>query len=295
MSCMEPDILFRQERDAIAFLGTLSFMAFAFDPPIRTGSNVNDVTHRNGLNICALIIDNTDGQPIALGHNLIHQTEDPLNHAEQFATRAADDFLRIKRPRPFEMSVEDYYRGNLFYQPGTSPSDFLTKGCTLYTSLEPCPMCTATLCVARMKRIVYIVPDLTYGGSYDGRGMPPGTGIKDHYYAKYDMQYGALSLEDDVPGLTRTAKHLYDRIFAKIGVDKTTPGTLRSEGMFDTLFFDVLEPELKEIAEVFGRATRADLVTEGDARRLNENTLSRLQKVAKAPSAPLRFANHALY
>ena len=37
------------------------------------------------------------------------------------------------------------------------------SGCTLYVTLEPCPMCAGALVMARLKRVVYGVPDARAG------------------------------------------------------------------------------------------------------------------------------------
>lgn len=234
-----------------------------------------------------------DGEPLALTHNSIHKTESPVQHAEQLAVRSANDHLRIKRPRPPSMTVEDYYRNHLFYDTGAAPADFLTRGSTLYTSLEPCPMCAATLCVARMKRIVYFVPDFTYGGSFDGRGLPSGAGIKDHYYARYELSYGQLSFANaaDKSGVTTNASESYTGIVGKIGTDKTTPSTLRSRGLYDTLFFDFLNQDLEAIRRFFATLSVSDLNTTGTERQINLYTLQKLQELVGLQAQGMRSRN----
>ena len=68
-----------------------------------------------------------EGEIISEGWNQVTRTNDPTAHAEVVAIRAAA--ARLGR--------------------------FSLKGCTLYTSCEPCPMCLAATYWARMDRLVY--------------------------------------------------------------------------------------------------------------------------------------------
>jgi hypothetical protein len=53
----DPDAC-RNERDAIAFLGLLSYMFLHWDASVTTDPSINAVTNTQGLNICGLIPDN---------------------------------------------------------------------------------------------------------------------------------------------------------------------------------------------------------------------------------------------
>ncbi len=68
-----------------------------------------------------------EGEVISEGWNQVTSTNDPTAHAEVVAIRAAA--ARLGR--------------------------FSLKGCTLYTSCEPCPMCLAATYWARIDRLVY--------------------------------------------------------------------------------------------------------------------------------------------
>ncbi|MFQ5572516.1 MAG: nucleoside deaminase [Rhodothermales bacterium] len=67
-----------------------------------------------------------DGQIVARGHNEVVSGSDPTAHAEVVALRHAGAALRTPQ----------------------------LSGCTLYTTLEPCPMCAAALAWARIERVV---------------------------------------------------------------------------------------------------------------------------------------------
>ncbi len=64
---------------------------------------------------------------IGRGHNLRETTFDPLAHAEMIAMREASIFNQAWR----------------------------LSGCTLYVTLEPCPMCAGALIQSRVDRVVY--------------------------------------------------------------------------------------------------------------------------------------------
>ena len=77
-----------------------------------------------------------DGQVIATGRNASIATHDPTAHAEIVALRAAAQVL-----------------GN-----------YRLDGCTLYVTLEPCPMCAAAISAARIGRLYYGAADPKSGG-----------------------------------------------------------------------------------------------------------------------------------
>jgi len=68
-----------------------------------------------------------DNQIIGRGRNMVEQLNDPTAHAEIIAITAACDTLGEK---------------------------WLTD-CTLYVTLEPCPMCAGAIVHARLKRLVF--------------------------------------------------------------------------------------------------------------------------------------------
>ena len=75
------------------------------------------------------------GEIIARAHNLREQTGDPTAHAEIIAMRMAAKQLNSWR---------------------------LTD-CTLYVTLEPCPMCAGAISQARVSRLVWGAADEKYG------------------------------------------------------------------------------------------------------------------------------------
>lgn len=176
------------EKDALIFIGLMSIANKNFDKQVKINKpngRKASITHVYGLNIFALIVDNTDGQIIGQKQNAIHSNCNPMMHAEQLTLKEAIDSKKIKRPRQSDSSVEEYYRTQLFNSPNTVGE--LDSGCTIYTTLEPCPFCTSALLVSRMKRIVYIIPDEKYGGSFNT--------LKDRYYKRDDVTYECLQVD----------------------------------------------------------------------------------------------------
>jgi len=72
-----------------------------------------------------------DGEIIAAGHNLRETSQSSLSHAELIAIEKANKKIGSWR-------LED---------------------CTLYVTLEPCPMCAGAIVQSRVKRVVYAASD----------------------------------------------------------------------------------------------------------------------------------------
>ena len=77
------------------------------------------------------------GRVIAKGHNMVEALSDPTAHAEMIAITAACEAVGGKD---------------------------LTD-CTLYVTVEPCPMCAAALGWSQISRVVYGAPDPKRGYS----------------------------------------------------------------------------------------------------------------------------------
>lgn len=92
-----------------------------------------------------------DGQVIARAHNERELLPDATAHAEVLAIRRACAALGTNR----------------------------LSGCTLYVTLEPCPMCAGALVNARVDRVVF--------GAYDARGGACGSMLRIQKYPLYFM------------------------------------------------------------------------------------------------------------
>jgi tRNA(Arg) A34 adenosine deaminase TadA len=258
-----------QDRNALALLGLLAHAYLTWDPPVPAGTDQfgkPDITHFRGLNIQAMVIDNTDGEILAIEKNNIHQEENPLAHAEQRAIKKSIDRLYVKRPRAAGMTVENWYRSQLFHQKGSKEADFIIKGATLYTTLEPCPFCASALLVARMKRVSFIIKDEKYGGSWSL--------LKEKYYKSYELAYDQLNSRGDSPASQQAiilARKLNDSIVEQ-----------RANNIQDTWFLDNLHNLLSEALAVIDKLDIKALF-EGESREINGRTLADLKRLCKLP------------
>lgn len=72
-----------------------------------------------------------EGAVVGAGYNLRERDKDPTAHAEMIAIRQASESLQAWR----------------------------LLGCTLYVTLEPCPMCAGAILQSRVERVVYGASD----------------------------------------------------------------------------------------------------------------------------------------
>ncbi|MBQ3483536.1 MAG: tRNA adenosine(34) deaminase TadA [Clostridia bacterium] len=84
------------------------------------------------------------GAVVACAHNAREQTHDITAHAELMALRAA----------------------------GEAIGDWRLGDCTLYVTLEPCPMCAGAILAARVGRVVYGAKDATAGAMGSVLNLP---------------------------------------------------------------------------------------------------------------------------
>lgn len=82
----------------------------------------------------ALIIDK-NGEVISKAYNLRENKKNAVAHAEVLAIKQACEAL----------------------------GDWRLSGCTLYVTLEPCPMCTGAIVNSRIKRVVFGAYDMQAG------------------------------------------------------------------------------------------------------------------------------------
>ncbi len=83
--------------------------------------------------VAAIIVKN--GEIIASAHNRRELDKDPTAHAEMLAIRAAAKKIK----------------------------DWRLEGCTMYVTLEPCPMCAGALWLSRIERCVFGCSDSKAG------------------------------------------------------------------------------------------------------------------------------------
>lgn len=84
----------------------------------------------------AVVVDK-EGKIIGRGHNLVVAGHDPSGHAEIIALRNASQNLK----------------------------NYRLDNCTIYVTLEPCPMCSGAIIGARLARLVYGAKDQKAGAA----------------------------------------------------------------------------------------------------------------------------------
>ena len=93
-----------------------------------------------------------DGQLVGRGHNLVETLRDPTAHAEMIAITAACETLGNK----------------------------VLNGCTLYVTLEPCPMCAGAIVWARLSRLVFGAFDEKAGSASTLYNIPQDERLNHH-------------------------------------------------------------------------------------------------------------------
>ena len=83
------------------------------------------------------VLVNAAGDIVSRGHNMRETWQDATAHAEVVAIREACRLLGRWR----------------------------LSGCTLYVTVEPCPMCAGALVMSRVERVVYGCPDSKAGAA----------------------------------------------------------------------------------------------------------------------------------
>jgi len=119
--------------------------------------------------IGALVTD-ADGQILSQAHNLMETRQDATAHAECLAIQAAAKAL-------------DSWR---------------LDGCTLYVTLEPCPMCAGAILNSRIRRVVF--------GAWDHRLGACGThwNIPSENPINRQVEVTGGLLQDECAGLLKT-------------------------------------------------------------------------------------------
>jgi tRNA(adenine34) deaminase len=112
--------------------------------------------------IGCVVVDG-DGRELARGHNLRERDADPTAHAEIVAIRTAS-------------RIRGHWR---------------LEGCTVFVTLEPCPMCAGALVNARVSRLVF--------GALDPKAGAVETlfriGQDPRLNHRFDVQGGVLAAE----------------------------------------------------------------------------------------------------
>ncbi len=110
----------------------------------------------------AVIVKNSTGEVVSRAHNLRNTSKNAIRHAEITAIEKACEKL----------------------------GGWRLPGCTLYVTLEPCPMCAGASINARVERVVFGAKDVNFGAC--------GTVMNLNALApQYEVQYEGGILEEE--------------------------------------------------------------------------------------------------
>jgi tRNA(adenine34) deaminase len=128
MTTIEPRVTLGKEPRAIAPVQDAELMGLAIEEAGRAAA-------AGEVPVGAIVA--LDGQVVGRGYNRSITTIDPTAHAEIVALRSAARAVR----------------------------NYRVSGATLYTTVEPCPMCCGAILHARLARVVYGAPDPKAGAA----------------------------------------------------------------------------------------------------------------------------------
>ena len=131
--------------------------------------------------IGAVVVEDDTGLVLATSRNRVEATQDPTAHAEVNSIRAA-------------CGLRNNWR---------------LSGCTLYTTLEPCPMCLSTAMAARVNRVVFGAHDPRLGAAGGGRVSGPastGTSVPHHLSQRGCATGGVTATHDTLLSSSATTQ-----------------------------------------------------------------------------------------
>ena len=176
-------------RDQIFILVTLSLIASSWQEP-------GGIFERRGHNVAAVLIENQNDTILAYGLNRNFEKNSAIEHAELNLLRKATERIKNK----------EYWKK--------------FSDCTLYCSLEPCPMCAGAMLIAGIPRIVF------------GQKSKDFNGLASQLYQKY---------RPDWPGVSQAAHPLVVKLDGMYAMYKKSGGSsvtrfLEMEKIRDEIF-----------------------------------------------------------
>lgn len=100
--------------------------------------------HLGEVPVGCVIVD-THQRLIARAHNMVEKLQDATAHAEMLALTSAMNYFRSR----------------------------YLENCTVYVTLEPCPMCAYAMHLAHIRRVVWAVSDPRWGFRQFGNLLHP--------------------------------------------------------------------------------------------------------------------------
>jgi tRNA(adenine34) deaminase len=122
-----------------------------------------EASHEGEIPVGCVVV--SDGKILSRTHNKREHSMDPTAHAEMLALRESARCL----------------------------SDWRLDTCTMYVTLEPCPMCAAAIVLARVRRLVFGAYDFDNGAV----GSNGNTLVRPMFGWTTAVQSGVLRLESE--------------------------------------------------------------------------------------------------
>jgi tRNA(Arg) A34 adenosine deaminase TadA len=143
--------------------------------------------------IAAALVTRQSGREVIVhGANTMFQRHNPAGHAEMDAILTARDIGLAgpsDRAGTFRTLVE---RGEVILRPAPD----MGRECVLYTTLEPCPMCTVCLLNSGVERVVIAVED-PIAGSLSPDRLRSLPSLWTEFATSLDIQWGQTDNPDD--------------------------------------------------------------------------------------------------
>ncbi|HYM45105.1 MAG TPA: nucleoside deaminase [Solirubrobacteraceae bacterium] len=119
----------------------------------------------------ALVVRAGGTELVAVGANTVFGSRDPSGHAEMNAIRLAREFAATRRPMDAHGLCENTSSGSIALRRAPHSE----RETVLFTTLEPCPMCTVCIITAGIKRVVIAAADPPSGSLAPERlrDLPP--------------------------------------------------------------------------------------------------------------------------
>lgn len=131
----------------------------------------------------AVVVDDATETVVARGRNAVEATHDASAHAELVSLRRA---ARVGAERG-----EARARRGIRRRAAAARENWRLANCTLYSTLEPCPLCLSAAYAFRVRRVVYGAPDHRLGAIESWLRLPEA----DHPFHSLEIEGGVRAGE----------------------------------------------------------------------------------------------------
>lgn len=137
----------------------------------------------------AVVVDDATETVVARGRNAVEATHDASAHAELVGLRRAAR-VGAERGEAAELG-EARARRRIRRRAAAARENWRLANCTLYSTLEPCPLCLSAAYAFRVRRVVYGAPDHRLGAIESWLRLPEA----DHPFHSLEIEGGVRAGE----------------------------------------------------------------------------------------------------